>query len=388
MNLQTPVTAEQQDGAQFDRIRKPRHQDMLVFAARKSGRSVMQIQRDFSRLSRQDGRINMVEYLLHGLYEEDRYSDAQRAEFIGNDIHWPITHTCNNPGWQQAAEDKALAATLLRAGDVPVPDCLAVIDRSPRIYPGMQKITSAEDLRDFCLQNVQGGLFGKILGGMVGFGVFRIENADDTHLFCSNHEPMTYADFLQNLVADNKYLIQRQLRNHSKIADYASALATIRMVNLVTPDRVFTPVAAMAMAQGNNIADAFWRDENIACGIDLETGKIETVAKRNEMVIEYLADHPEKPGLKGLELPHWQELRDINERAAKLFAPIRYQSADIAITETGPVIVEINYGCGFGLPQQASGQGMLTPEVKAFFQECGYDFTSKGGKKRSFFRRR
>lgn len=388
MNIETPLSAEEQDVLDFQRVRKPRHQDMLVFAARKSGKSAFQIQRDFSRLSRSDGRINMVEYLLHGLYDEDRYTAEQRAEFLGNDIHWPITHKCNDVGWQQAAEDKVLAATLLRAGHVPVPECLAVIDTSPRIYPDMIKISSPETLREFCLQNVNGGLFGKILGGMVGFGVFRIESADESHVFCSNQQPITYHDFLENLVGKNAYLIQRQLRNHPKFAAYASALATIRMVNMVTSNGVRTPVAAMALAQGSNIADAFWRDGNIACEIDVKTGKILTVAKRNEMTIEYLPDHPEKDGLMGLELPFWKELREVNERAARIFAPMRYQSTDIAITETGPVIVEINYGCGFGLPQQASGRGMLTSEVKAFFQDCGFEFAPKPKRKLSLFGRR
>jgi hypothetical protein len=140
-------------------------------------------------------------------------------------------------------------------------------------------------------------------------------------------------------------------------------------------------MAAMALAQGSNIADAFWRDGNIACAVDVATGRLTTVARRDEHEIVYLDDHPASPGLKGLVLPWWDELRAINERAARLFAPIRYQSTDIAITEDGPVIVEINYGSGFGLPQQAAGRGLLTPEVRQFFESCGYRFGAPAKKK-------
>lgn len=59
------------------------------------------------------------------------------------------------------------------------------------------------------------------------------------------------------------------------------------------------------------------------------------------------------------------------------FAPIRYQSTDIAITDAGPVVVELNYGGGFDLPQYASGRGLLTPEVRAFFESFGYDFDAR-----------
>ena len=79
----------------------------------------------------------------------------------------------------------------------------------------------------------------------------------------------------------------------------------------------------------------------------------------------------------GLELPFWSELLEINQRAARTFSPIRYQSTDIAITEDGPVVVELNYGGGFDLPQYASGRGILTQEVRNFFESCGVRFETR-----------
>ena len=45
---------------------------------------------------------------------------------------------------------------------------------------------------------------------------------------------------------------------------------------------------------------------------------------------------------------------------------------DIAITPAGPMLIEINTGGSFTLPQFATGRGFLTDEVRAFFRECGY----------------
>jgi hypothetical protein len=55
-----------------------------------------------------------------------------------------------------------------------------------------------------------------------------------------------------------------------------------------------------------------------------------------------------------------------------MFQPVRYQSMDVAVTPDGPVLIEINTGGGFDLPQLASGQGFLTDEVCEFFRACGY----------------
>ena len=107
--------------------------------------------------------------------------------------------------------------------------------------------------------------------------------------------------------------------------------------------------------------------------------------------MDFLEDHPSVEGLMGLKLPHWNALLDMNERAAQLYAPLRYQSTDIAITQDGPVLVELNYGGGFDLPQNATSRGMLTPRVRAFFESCGYQFGAeqKTGKTRlSLFGRR
>jgi hypothetical protein len=46
---------------------------------------------------------------------------------------------------------------------------------------------------------------------------------------------------------------------------------------------------------------------------------------------------------------------------------------DIALTSDGPMLIEINTGGSFDLPQLASGRGFLTDDVCEFFRDCGYD---------------
>ncbi|MGR3715081.1 MAG: sugar-transfer associated ATP-grasp domain-containing protein, partial [Shimia sp.] len=383
MPVDAPSSAADLDKAQYFSVRDSNHKDLLAYAAKQTGRSPIAIQREFQQMKKSDSRINMVEYIRNGLYDLDRYTADERAKFISNGLHWPITHTCNNKDWTSAAEDKVLAATLLKAGDVPVPESLAVIDRSARHYPGLTKISDAATLKTLLLSHQDKQLFGKVVDGMVSFGAFRVEKSDDTHIHCSGHAPMTYDAFMAEFVGKNAYVVQTAITNHEGFAQYCSALATVRMVNMVRDNDVYCPMAIIKLPQGDNIADAFWRPGNLACAIDVDTGRIETVAHRG-VETELLEDHPAVSGLMGLTLPCWSELRDINDRAARIFAPIRYQSTDIAITPDGPVVVELNYGGGFDLPQYASRRGMLTPEVRSFFESCGYDFAAKPARKKLF----
>lgn len=266
-----------------------------------------------------------------------------------------------------------------------MPSILGVIDTSPRIYPGTAKIATGEQLRDLVMANQDSGIFGKIVNGMVSFSVFQIIEADATHITCAGHPRTSYDAFIADFIGDNSYALQKTIVNHPTIAPYASALATVRMINLVTDEGVFCPQAIIKLPQGNNIADAFWRNGNLACEVDVKSGVIRTIAERSKFEVTYHDDHPKIPDLMGLKLPHWDSLLEINARAAQIFAPIRYQSTDIAITETGPVLVELNYGGGFDLPQYASGRGLLTPEVRAFFESHGCSFAVPRTKKRRWF---
>src|SRR3546814_11697609 len=67
--------------------------------------------------------------------------------------------------------------------------------------------------------------------------------------------------------------------------------------------------------------------------------------------------------LVGTRLPHWQALRRLNDACARLFAPVRSQSLDIALTDSGPVVVEVNVGGSCLLTQLASGQGFPPEET-------------------------
>ena len=377
MTTQTLTPAEENDRSAYEQVDNGTLNDMLAYAAKKTGRSVVKLGVEFSRMSRGEGKINISEYMRWGLFYEDRYTEEQRAQFISNDAHWPIAHACNEKGWSSAAEDKILAGTILKAGGVAVPETVAVIDTSARIYPGINKVSTPDELRDLILDIGTKKLFGKIIDGMVSFGAFKVEDADQAHITCAGQSPMTYADFMSSYLGDNGYLLQKTLENHEDIAPYCSALATVRMVNLVQADRVDCPIAVISMPQGDQIADTLWRSGNIACEIDTDSGEIKTVVTRDGPEIAFLDDHPSIAGWMGKKLPHWDALRETNERAARLYAPIRYQSTDIAITQNGPVIVEINYGGGFGLPQNAAGRGLLTPQVRSFFEDCGVEFGGK-----------
>jgi hypothetical protein len=371
MNAMTKVetSAAARDFQMKEGDGKPPSAQLIVHASRASGRSAFKIGREVMALARGQGKIELFEYVRYGLYDDTRFSPKDKAAFIGNAQHWPITFQCSDKSWFAATEDKFLADTILGAHGMPVPETLAVIDLGGRNYGRLPKIGTADALRGF-LTGTTLPVFGKVLRGICGFGAFLAIGADATHVHLKGRDPVTYEALLAELGDGAAYLLQRVLENDPAIAPFCSATATVRMVNMVRGADVFTPNTVIKLPGGGNVIDAFWRPDNLACDVDPASGEIRRIVAKDGFGLKELADHPAGK-LVGTRLPHWDRLVALNREAALLFAPVRYQSFDIALTPDGPVIVEINTGGGFDLPQNAAGRGMLTPDVKDFFRSCG-----------------
>jgi hypothetical protein len=368
---------ENKDGVSQDLAnyakKKPSAADYILHAARKSGRSPFQLFREFLRLRRKSGRLTISEDVQYGVYDLTRYSPEDQERFMSISVHWPLTRVCCDMTWQATTEDKWLCSHILASSDVAIPETVAVIDKTQRSYPGTRKIGSIDELRSFFTSAGALPLFGKENRGMVSAGVFLAESADAEQIYFKGADPMRYETFWEEFVGKNPYLLQRIVKNHSFFDPFSPTLATVRLVVLVTPEGVKTPTAVLKLPSSTNIADSFWRPGNLACNLDVKTGQILMARTKSPLETTDHEVHPETgTPLIGKTLPHWDGLLEMARGCAEIFAPVRYQSMDIAITESGPVLIEINTGGGFDLPQLASGKGFLTEEVKAFLRECGW----------------
>lgn len=352
---------------------KPPISEYLRHAQRKSGRGPFELVREYFRLHRGPGRITLPEYIQYGVYDLQRHGPDGQARFITNTLHWPITHACCDMTWQATTEDKWLCSHILQRSDIPVPETLAVIDRSDRRYPGTHKIDSATALRDFLTSRDLLPVFGKENRGICSFGVFLVEAADAEGLVLKGRGRIGYEACMNELVGDTPYLLQRLERNHDFFQRYTDALATVRLCILLADDGVKIPFAVLKLPARDNVADSFWRPGNLACKLDVASGEILTARTKDPLGTTDHDTHPETgAALVGQRMPMWDRVIDLARNCAPIFQPVRYQSMDVAITDGGPVLIEINTGGGFDLPQLASGEGFLTDEVRAFFRACGY----------------
>ncbi len=349
----------------------PKIMECLQEATRRSGRRPASLLPDLIRLMRGRGKITPREFVQFNLFDP-AMERADQERFIGAMLHWPIVREICDMTWQASTEDKWLNSVILANAGMPTPNIVGVIDKTSRAFPNTAKIQTADDLRGLVRERGGRPFFGKENRGICSFGVFQIEDGDDSGLSLKGKGQSGYDAFLNGFVGDTPYLLQDVETNHTFFDRYTKSLATVRVCLLLTDAGVKIPFTVLKLAGGENLADAFWRPENVACDVNPETGEIRKARTKTPLST---TDHEEMPGtgqkLIGETIPHWDELIRIATETAHIFEPVCYQSMDIAVTERGPVIIEVNTGGGFDLPQLASGRGFLTDEVLAFLCERG-----------------
>ncbi len=114
---------------------------------------------------------------------------------------------------------------------------------------------------------------------------------------------------------------------------------------------------------GDNVTDNFSVGfaGNLVGRIDLDSGEVDNVVQGVGWRNRSTDCHPDTGGrLRGFRLPDWQATRKLCLACADHFPDLRLQHWDVALTDRGPVILELNVAGGLRTPQiVAPGPGNL-----------------------------
>lgn len=346
---------------------------LFAHAAAAAGVPVPELMARYRELAAGPGRLLPDEYIRNGLHLPGRYTDAERAAFLASDMHWPIVQRVCDMSWYAAVDDKALCESILRQAGVPVPATFAVTDRTVRQYPGLAVLRNAADLAAFLRTREGRPFFAKPIRGMGGHGAILVTQVESAAVHVHGYGRLDAEAFWEAL-GPAPYMFQEILRNHPALSALTPHLATVRLGVFVYDDLVTLAYAVLKIPAAGNVIDSPLRPGNIVCNVADPEGTLRTIITASGMERVSHDAHPDTGvGMLGLALPFWADLRAVAARAAVIFAPLRYQSMDVAITPDGPVVVEVNSGGSLGIVQRATLAGFLQPHVRHFLDACGVD---------------
>jgi hypothetical protein len=356
--------------------------DVARAVAQTTGKSRLAQRREIIALNLSNGMITADEYYYYRLYDDRIFTRREKQRFLGKAAQRRILRHCSNPIWGGIVHDKLVFQTLLQAHGVPMPRILATYHRT-RVFPDATVLRTAADVARFLREGASYPLFGKPVDGMYSVGSVRLDGydagVDGVRVHTGAAVPVD--DVVRELTrySSRGYLFQELKHPDPRMRVICGdRLACLRVVVLVGPEGPELFRALWKVPTGRHVADNFWRQGNMMAAIDIATGRITRVVAGVGPNLREVHRHPDSDeAIVGTIVPQWEAVKALCLTVAPLVPGLTMQGWDIAVCPEGPVVIEANVGGGFGLPQLATGVGLLDDRFSRFLQEKDY---APGGK--------
>lgn len=343
-------------------------------ASRAAGHSYTAVLAELIRLQMGPGKLSVHEYFYYRLWDSS-LSLGEKRQFVGRGRERYLHGACNDEAARPVADDKLLFhKTMLEAG-LPVPQLLATVHGKRRIE-GVPHLRSAQDVQSFFEKQTEYPVFGKPIDGIFSLGIFLAERYDAQAgtLILHDGASVKIEDCAAEIAGYTQgYLLQQALRPHPDIAAaFGNRLCSVRLLVFLTPEGPLVARATCKIPAGENIADNFWRG-NLLGAVDIEGGTIARSVRGTGVTMQVDPRHPDTNApITGTVVPDWNATLALAIRAAATIPGVRTQSWDIALTDGGPVILEVNYGGDLNLAQLAWGKGVLDEAYRAHLAQCRF----------------
>ena len=343
-------------------------------AALASGRRATGIAAEVLEVRRGPGKLTPQEYFYYRLWDAPQ-EGAYKQRFVGKIAQHPMHVAAGAREWFATSADKILFQSIMDGVGLRTPE-LTAITQAGRYLPDAPIITDPAALADRLRDPSIYPLFAKQVAGKYSLSVLSADGFDPgtDEVLLLDGTRRKVADVATSLTEGSGFLVQRRLSPAPDLAArFGQRLWSARLLVLVTPSGPVIHRAVAKIATGTNPADNYWRPGNRLGAIDLGSGRITRVVHGAGADLVIDAPHPDTGAtIAGTTVPSWQALTDMVRTASQVFAGIRTQSWDIALTSDGSVFLELNYGGDLNLHQLAHGAGVLDETYREHLRRCGY----------------
>ncbi len=318
------------------------------------------------RLGKQ--RIGISEYFEYGIWDP-ALTENQRKEFIGWRTSAELDRRFNNDYSRVLANNKLINYIILNTQGLPIPRPLATYSVDRRRIAGETLLVNRDDVRQF-LATAAYPLFVKPISAGYGRGAAGLAGFDGTHVRLLDGASVDFETFFKpfDFLPFQGMLFQECAASHPAIRELtgSSAICCIRMICLVTRHETVIHTAFFKIVTGRNMLDNFSHGDygNLLATIDTDHGVI-THAIRRMGPGGSIEKHPDTDvPLTGFELPDWDSSIALVKEATRHFPGLGIQNWDVALTPTGPVLIELNTESELAVPQAIHRRGMMDARLR------------------------
>jgi hypothetical protein len=277
--------------------------------------------------------------------------------FFLNNLFFPLSFK----DYGIVCEDKLLTYALLKAYEIPQPRLLFCYDNKTFFDAENNPITPSQT--DAIINvSAAGKLFVKARFGSEGKGIFTFGRDDKQRFVDENDHVFDHHFFTEDIRVksvegrDNTgfFIVQEGLVQHESLNHiYPHAVNTFRFNTECVNGNVTILHTLMRMGSGGEQVD------NASSGgmyikVDKDTGLLGDYAFMSDRSIHQT--HPDTGFIfKGARIEAWPQVKAFALAAAKKFREMRYLGWDIALTNDGLSVIEVNHHPGFNMVQDCYG---------------------------------
>lgn len=320
-------------------------------------------------------RLGLSEFSHLGLSDPTmQFSD--RRKFVGWRTESRLDKQLNDTEWRAVANDKLLFHLVARGAQLPTPQVKAIYCRDNRLVPGTACLASPSELRDFILQASTYPMFAKPIWGSFGRGAmaFRsLAGEGSLRTLSGTTIPVDEAIATIDSHAPHGYLFQELLSPCPTLQKVCGPRLTgVRLIVLMSRGRPKVFRAVWKVPTGTNYSDNFMqgRTGNLIGSISVSDGKLIRVIQGSTQGPREIERHPDTQiAFSDVTIPNWKEVLRLAETAALFFPGLRLQNWDVALSDSGPILLEVNVEGSLDLPQIADGRGFWDESFEQFLRD-------------------
>jgi len=255
--------------------------------------------------------------------------------------------------YQILFNDKAVCELLCKGLDERIPKAYGVIEPSDRYK---EKIIDIFD-RDNCEK-----LMIKPVLGHAGRGIVMAVKDENKISVMTGKITIKLHDF----ILDGKYLLQEFVVQDAVVAKISSSsLNTIRLVTLYTKSGEVLVVSS-SMRFGMDAFVDNWSSGGLAVGVKLGNGRLKKIAY-DKYGKQYTKHPVSGETFDNFQIPMWDKIMQTATNVQAAFPFYKLLGMDIAVSEKGPVLIEVNANSDLIFQEQTSGPLLKDKRVLSEF---------------------
>lgn len=360
------------------------YRQWAALAQAQTGKSWLTQLREIRALKATGGQCGVSDYYWYKLYDDNYLLGRGREDFLGWRLQQDFSLALNPRYAVLPAWDKFVFTQIAAQSGLPVAPIRASYHPAPRLSDALGiHLKSKEAVAKFLRDPAIYPLFGKPAFSQQGVGSAYLASYDPTtdSLKQLTGNSISVDDFLKRLdqSVDSRYhkpecgfLFQDGFTLAPEISALTnwSALCGVRMMCLngpegVTPLRTFWKIAVPP-----NQVDNFSMGKygNLLADVDPATGEVSRMLGGFWPNAAILPVHPlSGKSIAGFRLPGWSKVLDACRIGGAVFPLMKIQHWDFALTDKGPIILELN-DIASTQAAQIHGHGLLTEVAREFLK--------------------